>query len=63
MKKKDILFFIVTIVLLSLFSGIVITGIIRNESFCLMIFLVVALLFFITLGYFILQLVEEKKEY
>ena len=40
MQKKDILFLIVTINLLSLFSGIVITGIIRKESFCLMICLV-----------------------
>ncbi len=61
MKKNDILFFIVTIVLLSLFSGIVITGIIRNESFCLMIWLVAALLFSIVLGYFILQYLEEKR--
>lgn len=61
MKKKDILFFIVTIVLLSLFSGIVITGIIRKESFCLMIWLVAGLLFFIALGYFIFQWLEEKR--
>lgn len=61
MKKKDILFLIVTIILLSLFSGIVITGIIRKESFCLMIWLVAALLFFIALGYFILQCLEEKR--
>ena len=61
MEKKDILFLIVTINLLSLFSGIVITGIIRKESFCLMICLVAALLFFIALGYFILQCLEEKR--
>ena len=61
MKKKDILFLIVTIILLSLFSGIVITGIIRKESFCLMICLVAALIFFIVLGYFILQCLEVKR--
>ena len=61
MKKKDILFLIVTVILLSLFSGIVITGIIRKESFCLMICLVAALLFFIVLGYFILQCLEVKR--
>lgn len=61
MKKKDILFLIVTIILLSLFSGIVITGIIRKESFFLMICLVAALLFFIALGNFILQWLEEKR--
>ena len=60
MKKKDILFLIVTIILLSLFSGIVITGIIRKESFCLMICLVAALLFFIVLGYFILQCLKRN---
>ena len=61
MKIKDILFLIVTIILLSLFSGIVITGIIRKESFCLMICLVAVLLFFIAVGYFILQCLEEKR--
>lgn len=61
MKIKDILFLIVTIILLSLFSGIVITGIIRKESFCLMICLVAVLLFFIAVGYFILQWLEEKR--
>ena len=61
MKIKDILFLIVTIILLSLFSGIVITGIIRKESFCLMIWLVAGLLFFIALGYFILQWLEVKR--
>ena len=61
MKKKDILFLIVTISLLFLFLGIVIIGIIRKESFCLMIWLVAALLFFIVLGYFILQCLEVKR--
>ena len=61
MKIKDILFLIVTIILLSLFSGIVITGIIRKESFCLMICLVAVLLFFIAVGYFILQCLEVKR--
>ena len=61
MKKKDILFLIVTISLLFLFLGIVIIGIIRKESFCLMIWLVAALLFFIVLEYFILQCLEEEK--
>lgn len=60
MKKKDILFFIVTIVLLSLFSGIVITGVVRNESFCLLIWSVAGLLFSFTFGYLVLRWKEEK---
>lgn len=57
---KDIVCFIVTIVLLSLFSGIVITGIVRNESLCLMLMMVSGLLVFMVLGYFIFQWREGK---
>lgn len=57
---KDIVCFIVTIVLLSLFSGIVITGIVRNESLCLMLVMVSGLLVFMVLGYFIFQWREGK---
>lgn len=60
MKMKDIVCFIVTIVLLSLFSGIVITGIVRNESLCLMLVMVSGLLVFMVLGYFIFQWREGK---
>ena len=55
MKKKDLLFFIVTIVLLPLFSGIVITGVIRKESFCLMICLIAGFLIFSLVVYLILD--------
>ena len=61
MKKKDLLFFIVTIVLLSLFSGVVITGVIRKESFCLMIWLVAGLLFACIIGYFLSELIFINK--
>ena len=60
MKKKDLLFFIVTIVLLSLFSCIVITGVIRKESFCLMICLIAGLLLIFSFVYLLLQWKEEK---
>ena len=60
MKKKDLLFFIVTIVLLPLFSGIVITGVIRKESFCLMICLIAGLLLIFSFVYLLLQWKEEK---
>nr|WP_318681115.1 hypothetical protein [uncultured Treponema sp.] len=59
--KKNILFFIVTIVLLSLFSGVVITGVIRKESFCLMIWLVAGLLFACIIGYFLSELIFINK--
>ena len=60
MKKKDLLFFIVTIVLLPLFSGIVITGVIRKESFCLMICLIAGLLLIFSFVYLLLPWKEEK---
>lgn len=59
--KKNILFFIVTIVLLSLFSGVVITEVIRKESFCLMIWLVAGLLFACIIGYFLSELIFINK--